>query len=189
MSRGDIKISEKKQEKIKEHKDESHEIEIIKNKIRKREKEIRQLKKEKNELKDKYLRIAAEIENLRKRVEREKNEFYQYSLSEFLRELLVVLDNFERALESMSQKDDKSFREGMRFIYKQYLDLLMKKGLKPIEIKDKKFDPNLHQAFMTVESEDVEEPEVGEEFQKGYALHDRLLRPSLVKVIVPKKDK
>jgi molecular chaperone GrpE len=72
-------------------------------------------------------------------------------------------------------------------IYKQYKDLLMKQGVKPIEIKEKKFDPHLHQAFMTEESEDVEEPEVAEELQKGYTLHNRLLRPALVKVVVPKK--
>lgn len=189
MSRENEKNSDMPGEEIKEQKDESQEVKIIKSKLRKREKETKHLKNEKEEFREKYLRSAAEMENMRKRVEREKNEFYKYSLGEFLKELLVVLDNFERALESSGQKDDKSFREGMELIHKQYLDLLMEKGLKPIEIKDKKFDPNLHQAFMTEESEDVEEPEIGEEFQKGYALHDRLLRPSLVKVIVPKKDK
>ena len=73
-------------------------------------------------------------------------------------------------------------------IYKQLLDLLMKQGVKPIEIKDKKFDPNYHQAFIIEESNDVDEPEVSQELQKGYLLHDRLIRPSLVKVIMPKKE-
>jgi len=161
----------------------------LKNKIRKLEKEVKTQKNENEELKNKYLRIAAEIENLRKRLEREKNEYLQYALSEFLKELLVVLDNFERALESENQEDEKSFREGMELIQRQYLDLLIKQGVKPVETKDKKFDPNIHQAFMTEESDKVDEPEVGEEFQKGYCLHDRLLRPALVKVVVPKKDK
>jgi len=127
------------------------------------------------------------MENLRKRLEREKDEFYQYALSELLIELFDVLDNLERALETQSKGNGKSFREGIEMIYKQYQDLLMKQGVKPIEIKEKKFDPHLHQAFMTEESEDVEEPEVAEELQKGYTLHNRLLRPALVKVLVPKK--
>lgn len=68
------------------------------------------------------------------------------------------------------------------------LDLLNKYGVKPIEIKDKTFNPHLHQAFMTEESEDIEEPQVGEEFQRGYTLNERLLRPALVKVVLPKKE-
>ena len=74
-------------------------------------------------------------------------------------------------------------------IYKQLSDLLTKQGVVPIEVDGKAFDPNYHQAFATEESEEVESIEVIEEFQKGYILHDRLLRPSLVKVVVPKKDK
>ena len=74
-------------------------------------------------------------------------------------------------------------------IYKQFRDLLLKQGVTPIEIKEKKFDPYLHQAFVTEESAEVKEPQVSEELQRGYKLHDRLLRPSLVKVIVPKKGK
>ena len=129
------------------------------------------------------------MENLRKRLEREKSEFYQYALSDLLEELLVVLDNFERALESESKGDGKSLRDGIEMIYKQYQNLLMKQGLTPIELKGKKFDPHIHQAFMTEESADVKEPEISEETQKGYMLHNRLLRPTLVKVRIPKKDK
>jgi molecular chaperone GrpE len=130
----------------------------------------------------------ADKENLRKRLEREKSEYYQYALSEFFGELLVVLDNFERSLKSGEQKNLDNFQEGIEMIYKQMLDLLNKYGVKPIEIKDKIFNPHLHQAFMTEESEDIEEPQVGEEFQRGYMLNERLLRPSLVKVMLPKKE-
>lgn len=130
----------------------------------------------------------ADMENLKKRLERDKTEFYQYALSEFLKELFTVLDNFERALESQDQGNGKSFREGVEMIYKQYQDMLVKFGARPIEIEGKKFDPRLHQAFITEESEDVQEPEVIEELQKGYTLHNRLLRPTLVKVAVPKKS-
>ena len=161
----------------------------MKDKLKKQESEIKLLKKENEELKEEYLRKTAEMENLRKRLDRQKSEFYQYALSEFLKELFFVLDNFERALESQNEGNGKNFREGIEMIYKQYLDLLMKQGVTPIEIKEKEFDPYLQQAFITEESEDVEEPVVIEELQKGYTLHNRLLRPALVKVIVPKKGK
>ncbi len=159
----------------------------LKNKLKKKEAEIKALKKEKEELKDKYLRKLAEMENLRKRFERDRSEYQQYALNDFLRELLVVLDNFERALQSRDQSDGKSFQEGVEMIYRQYQDLMKKKGVVPIEISDKKFDPTIHQAVLTEESEAVAEPEVTEELQRGYLLHGRLLRPALVKVLIPKK--
>ena len=149
---------------------------------------VEQLKRELNKYKEEYLRQVADKENLRKRLEREKNEFYQYALSNFIQEFLGVLDNFERALESHKDSNCPDLKSGIQMIYKQLLDLLMKQGVKPIEIKDKKFDPNYHQAFIIEESNDVDEPEVSQELQKGYLLHDRLIRPSLVKVIMPKKE-
>lgn len=175
--------------KEKKQKEVPPEVKELKTNLKKQISEIKLLKKENKKLTDEYLRKIAEMENLRKRLEREKSEFYQYALSNFLEELLVVLDNFERALESESKGDGKSLQEGIEMIYKQYQNLLMKQGLASIELKGKKFDPYLHQAFMTEESEDVKEPEISEEIQKGYMLHNRLLRPTLVKVKVPKKDK
>lgn len=155
---------------------------------KKYDEEIKKLKEEIQELKQDYMRQIADKENLRKRLEREKSEYYQYALSEFFGELLIVLDNFERSLKSDDQKNLDNFQEGVEMIYKQMLDLLNKYGVKPIEIKDKIFNPHLHQAFITEESEDIEEPQVGEEFQRGYTLNERLLRPSLVKVMLPKKE-
>lgn len=155
---------------------------------KKHDAEVKKLKEEIQKLKQDYLRQMADKENLRKRLEREKSEYYQYALSEFFGELLTVLDNFERSLKIDEQKNLNSFREGVEMIYKQLLDLLKKYGVKPIEIKDKIFNPHLHQALMTEESEGVKEPQVGEEFQRGYMLNERLLRPSLVKVIIPKKE-
>jgi molecular chaperone GrpE len=152
------------------------------------EEEVKKLKEELQEVKQDYLRQIADKENLRKRLEREKSDYYQYALSEFFGELLVVLDNFERSLKSDEQKNLGNFQEGIEMIYKQLIDLLNKYGVKPIEIKDKTFNPHLHQAFMTEESEEIEEPQVGEEFQRGYTLNERLLRPSLVKVMLPKKE-
>ncbi len=171
----------------KELKEKQDKVKILKEKLKKKESEVRFLKQENEKLRDRYLRALAEMENLKKRVEREKAEFYQYALSDFLKELFAVLDNLERAIQSQDQSNGKSFREGIELIYKQYLELLIKQGVTPIEIKDKKFDPNLHQAFITVESEDVSEPQVIEEIRKGYTLYNRLLRPALVKVTVPKK--
>jgi molecular chaperone GrpE len=177
----------KKEEPNKEEKSEPDEVKALKAKLRKRDSEIKHLKKELEELKDKYLRKLADMENLKKRVEREKVEFQQFALSDLLLDLLQILDNFERAMETKDEVDGKSFREGVEMIYRQYLDLLMKKGVKLLEFKEKKFDPNLQQALVTEESEEVEEPEISEEFQRGYLLHNRLLRPAMVKVRIPKK--
>ena len=175
--------------KVKIQKAPQDKTEALKDRMKKKDAQLRLFKKEIQELKEQNLRKIADMENLKKRLAREKTEFYQYALSDFLRELFTVLDNFERALGSKDQGDGKSLREGIEMIYKQYQDLLIKYGAKPIETNDKKFDPHLHQAFITEESEDVDEPEVIEELQKGYTLHNRLLRPALVKVAVPKKSK
>jgi molecular chaperone GrpE len=171
-----------------ETKDEKNQTKSPKNTLKKKESEIKELKKELDSLKDEFLRKAADMENLRKRLEREKNEYFKYALNELLRDLLNILDNFERALESQNQQDEESLQKGVEMIYKQLFDLLAKQGVSPIEIKEKKFDPHLHQAFVTEKSDKVKEPQVEEELQKGYTIHDRLLRPSLVKVLVPKKD-
>ncbi len=188
-SREEEKEIEYVQDKKKSKKATRDDLEALKKKLKKTQTEIKKLTKEIEEYKEEYLRQLADKENLRKRLEREKSEFYDYALSELLKEFLVVMDNFERALESQDQENGKSFREGIEMIYKQYRDLLSKQGVIPIEIKDKKFNPQVHQAFMTEESEEVDEPEIGQELQRGYMLHNRLLRPSLVKVIVPKKGK
>jgi len=176
-------------EAVKEgHKPESDEGKNLKSKLKKRDAEIKQLKKEKEELRDQFLRKLADIENLKKRLEREKADYLQYALNEVLLELLEVLDNFERALGVAEQgADGKTFREGIEMIYRMYQSILLKKGVRPIEIKDGAFDPNLHHAMATEESDQVRGPEVAEVFQKGYMLHNRLLRPSLVKVLIPRK--
>jgi len=157
-------------------------------KARKRDAEMRQLRKERDELKDQYLRAMAEMDNLRKRAEREKNEYTQFALSDLLLELLGILDNFERALGAAdASPEGKSFRDGIELISRMYQSALSKRGVRPIEIKDKAFDPTIHHAMITEESEGVSEPEVAQEMQKGYMLHSRLLRPALVKVVVPKR--
>ena len=160
----------------------------LKEKLRKKEAEAKHLKKELDELKEQHLRKLADIENLRKRFEREKSDYFQYALSELLRELLAISDNFERALQSApAETDGKTFRDGVELIHRMLQSLLVKSGVQPIVLKDRAFDPNLHHAMTMEESENVQAPEVAEELQKGYMHHTRLLRPTLVKVRVPKK--
>jgi molecular chaperone GrpE len=179
------------EETAKDHPRDEHEagdVAHLKSKLKKKDAEIHKLRKEKEELRDQFLRKLAEMENMRKRLEREKAEYLQFALNDFLLELLDVLDNFERALSiPENASDGKTFREGVELIYRMYLNLLAKKGVQAIEIKDGVFDPSLHHAMATEESENVQEPQVGEELQKGYMLNNRLLRPAMVKVVVPKK--
>lgn len=163
-------------------------LKALKKKLEQAEAEIKGLGKEVLEWKNECLRQAADKDNLRKRLEREKNEFFHYAMSDLLKELLPVVDNFERALQTQDQGDAASFRAGVEMIYRQLLDVLTKQGVQPLEPKDKKFDPQYHQAFSTEESKDVKETEVSEVLQKGYMIRERLLRPSLVKVLIPKKE-
>jgi molecular chaperone GrpE len=154
-----------------------------------KEKELAQFKSLVEEFKDKYLRALAELDNVRKRTEKEKEEFYQFALSDLFKEILTVIDNFERALKTSDEETDgKTLREGVELIYRMLLNLIKKFGVTPIELKDNKFNPAIHQALASEESEEVSEPEVKEELQKGYFIHNRLLRPTMVKVIIPKKN-
>jgi molecular chaperone GrpE len=140
------------------------------------------LAEENREVKDRYMRTLADFENYRKRADREKSDFYKYALQGVLKELLPVLDNFDRALDHAEQGDD--FHKGVALIYKQLLDTLQKHGVKPIIESGVKFDPNVHEAVMSEEDTTVPAQTVTAILQKGYFLHDRLLRPAMVKVAV-----
>lgn len=148
--------------------------------------EIRTARSETAEWKDKMLRTLAETENLRKRLEREKSEYFQFALGEILKDVLHVIDNLERALKSHDAPE--GFREGVELIWKQMSDLAAKRGVTPLPETDGKFDPAFHHALTTEEADGIEEPMIGEMLQQGYMLNDRLLRPALVKVLVPKRD-
>ncbi|MCK4338233.1 MAG: nucleotide exchange factor GrpE [Candidatus Aminicenantes bacterium] len=174
--------------KEKVSKDDRKKINRLENKIIKQHKEIEELKKKVENYKDDYLRQMAEKENLRKRLEKEKTNHYHFALEEILKEFLIIMDNFERALNNgKNAQDAAGFHKGIEMIYKQLSDIIFRQGVTPIEIKKGKFDPHLHQALLTEETDKVDEMQVVEELQKGYKLHDRLLRPSLVKVAVPRK--
>jgi molecular chaperone GrpE len=135
-----------------------------------------------DDFKDRYLRTLADFDNFRKRAEREKQDFRKYAVAETIRDLLPVLDNFDRALDHAEQGDD--FHKGVLLIYKQLYDVLQRHGLKPIEESGVHFDPNIHEAVVREEDASVPSHTVTAILQKGYFLHDRLLRPAMVKVAV-----
>jgi molecular chaperone GrpE len=152
-------------------------------------KDVEKLSRELAEMKDRLLRSVAEMDNMRKRLEREKADFIKYSTESILKDMIPVLDSFDKALPQSSQTgndaDKASFREGMSMVHKQFLAALAKHGLEPVEAVGKTFDPNFHQAIQRIESGDVTEEIVATEFMKGYALHGRLVRPAMVSVKVP----
>lgn len=140
------------------------------------------LRRERDALYDRLLRTAAEFDNYRKRMERERRELAEYAAADVLAELLPIVDNFERALQAPAGTDVEAFRRGAELIHKQMLDLLRKRGVTPIEALGADFDPNYHQAVIHEASEAHREGEVMQELQRGYMLGDRLLRPAMVKV-------
>jgi len=142
------------------------------------------LKEELAELYERLLRKQAELENFRKRAHREREEFRQYATEGLIRELLPVLDAFERALSQRAPAVPETFYQGMELIHRQFSEALARAGLEPIEALGKSFDPHYHQAVETVEEEGRRDQEIVEEMQRGYMLKRRLLRPAIVKVAV-----
>jgi molecular chaperone GrpE len=134
------------------------------------------------DFRDRYVRTLADFENFRKRSEREKADFQRYALASVIRDLLPVLDNFDRALEHAEEGDE--FHKGVSLIYKQLFEVLQRHGLKPITESGVRFDPNFHEAVIREEDPSVPSHTVTAVLQKGYFLHDRLLRPAMVKVAV-----
>lgn len=143
------------------------------------------LLQEKAELMELLRRRQAEFDNFRKRAEREKAEVVEYAHSDSVRAILPILDDFERALKTESR--DKAYSRGMEMIHQRMADALKKLGLETITTKGQKFDPHLHHAVDMVESNDVEEQTILDEYQPGYNFRGRLLRPAMVKVAVAKK--
>jgi molecular chaperone GrpE len=141
------------------------------------------LRRERDGLQDRLLRTAAEFDNYRKRMDRERRELTDYTAGEVMKELLPIVDNLERALQAAA--DDDPLRKGVELIHRQMLDMLRKRGVRPIEALGADFDPNFHQAVIHEVSAEHREGEVMEELQRGYVVGDRLLRPSMVKVAKP----
>ncbi len=163
---------EKKAEEPKEHKKEH-----------KKEKKLEELQNEVNTLKDKNMRIAAEMVNTLRRKDEETNRLLKYSNESLITELLPVIDNFERALNVDAKTADvESYQKGMTMIYNSLKNILEKFEVKEIEAIDKEFDPSYHQAVMQEEKEGTKENIVIEVLQKGYTYKDKVIRPAMVKV-------
>jgi molecular chaperone GrpE len=143
------------------------------------------LLEEKNELVELLRRRQAEFDNFRKRAEREKSDVLEFAHSDSLKAILPILDDFERALKTHTA--DQVYARGMEMIYQHFTDSLKKLGLEPITTKGQKFDPHVHHAVDMVETSDVEEQTILDEYQPGYNFRGRLLRPAMVKVAVTKK--
>ena len=145
------------------------------------------LKEEIKTLKEEKIRVLAEMENLRKRFEREKIDSIKYGSVNFARDILSPGDNLERALSAINEDEEhsqsiKNLIEGLLMVKKELSTALEKNGITKIDSLDKKFDPNLHQAMMEIENNDLDEGIVVQEIQSGYMMHDRLLRPAMVGV-------
>jgi molecular chaperone GrpE len=143
------------------------------------------LAEEKTELNDRLLRKQAEFQNFRNRAERERAEILEYASSDAVKAILPILDDFGRALKS--ETADKAYARGMDLIYQRLADTLKKLGLEPISAKGQKFDPHIHHAVDMVETDEVEDHTILDEYQPGYNFRGRLLRPAMVKVAVTKK--
>jgi molecular chaperone GrpE len=142
-------------------------------------------KKEEVDYKSKYFYIAAEMDNYRKRVEREKENLIKYGNERVLSDLLQVVDNFERTMDMLKHDEDPKIRNivvGLDMVSKQFLDTLSKHGLTPVESIGKEFDPNYHEAMAQEYMEGAKPNHVIKEFQKGYILNGRLIRPAKVVV-------
>ena len=134
------------------------------------------------ELTDRLIRLQADFENYRRRMQREKEEIAQYGTQRLIVNLLPVLDNLERALATPPNPGDERLRQGVELTARSFLEILAKEGVTPIEAVGQPFDPHLHEAVMTHEDPEQEDGIVLEEFRKGYKLGDRVIRASMVKV-------
>ncbi len=158
--------------------EEKNEVDILKE-------TIETLLREKREIEEKYLRVLAELDNFRKRMEREIARIKEVAEERVLRDILMVVDNFERALDSLDKGADfNSFAEGIRLIYKQMREILSTFGLEEIEALDRPFDPLIHDALMVVEDRE-RDGVVVQVVEKGYKLRGKVIRPA--KVIVARK--
>ena len=142
--------------------------------------ETKEEPEEDEDLKTKHLRLMADFQNYKRRAEEARTMSYSHGKEDLVTDLLPIIDNFERALES--ETEGGNFKEGMEMIFKQLMDILERTGLKEIDAKGKEFDPNFHNAVMTEDSEEFDSNHVTEVLQKGYTFKDKVIRPSMVKV-------
>lgn len=140
------------------------------------------LNKDLQEKKDRLLRLQADFDNFRRRSAKEREEISAVVTQNFCKDMLPLLDNFERAM-AAETKDVEAFQKGVEMIFTQFQEILKKNGLEHIEAIGQKFDPNFHQAVMRVEDPEKEDDTVAQELQKGYMVKGRVIRPSMVQVV------
>lgn len=163
--------------------DGGEETEGKKDRLSELEEQIAKLKEELEEKENRLLRIQADFDNYRKRTRNEIANLEKYQSQDLAVDLLTTVDNFERALNTDVTSDEaNSLLQGMEMVYRGMLDVFKKHGIEPIESVGKPFDPHFHHAVMQEHNEEYEENVVLEEFQKGYILKDRVIRPAMVKV-------
>ncbi len=157
--------------------------EAVENTNSEQQDEVAELKAKLDESENSYLRLRADFDNFRRRVNLDREASEKYRSQSLVSDLLPALDNFERALKVEATNDEtKTLLQGMQMVYRSIEEALKKEGVEPIEAVGQEFDPHLHQAVMQVEEEGYDSNIVVEEFQKGYKLKDRVIRPSMVKV-------
>jgi molecular chaperone GrpE len=140
------------------------------------------LQRERDDFHDRWLRKSAEFDNYRKRVERERREQVDQGIADLLEELLLVVDDFDRALTVDAGDGSAGYRKGVELIHAKLNDILRKRGVRPFDALGTDFDPNMHQAVIHESSPDHREGEVIGELRRGYLIGDKLLRPAMVKV-------
>jgi molecular chaperone GrpE len=142
------------------------------------------LKAQVDEYKDRYLRSCAEMDNMRKRLARERQDIVKYGTEKLLRDFLLVYDAIEKSIDAAIQRysDDDPLIQGLRMTEKLFLETLKKNQVEPIETKNVPFDPRYHEALMQVNRSDVQKGMVLDELEKGFMVHDRVLRPAKVTV-------
>jgi molecular chaperone GrpE len=179
-----IKVMEevKKEEEIKKEEDEKKEVNY--------EELLSQKEQELKKWKERALRYAAEVENLKKSFKREKEEYYKFALETVFKELLPSIDNLERAIEAFKESSNlEALKQGVELSLKVMLQTLEKFGLKQFEpVIGEPFHPEFHEALSTEEREDIPDGGIAKVYQKGYKLHERIIRPALVCVATGKKE-
>jgi molecular chaperone GrpE len=146
------------------------------------EERLQALQAELNESKERHLRLAADFENFKKRARQEQLETVQYATAALAERLLPVLDDFHRVMEHVPEGIDPNWLKGVQLTLQKLDEVLASVGVEPIETVGQRFDPKLHEAIGSEESDDHPEDTVVSELRRGYKLHDRVLRPALVKV-------
>lgn len=180
VSKEETKIQDKVQEETKIQ-DNIEVEEVVTADVKEEFSDIDKIKNEFIELNEKYIRLQAEFQNFKKRTEKEKTDLSKYANEKVFMDLLPLMDNMERALASTESGAD-GIVAGLKMIKKSFDEVFEKNGIEAIESIGEEFDPELHHAVMSDDSENHESEHVIEEFQKGYKLHGKVIRHSMVKV-------